>query len=373
MANMIDLERLWQPIAPADPTGPNLRLLAGDLTLQQIAALCQEVDPLADPDGMGRRADWPEVVRRCEVALSERSKDLELAARLSLALVRTEGLAGLRAGLQVLRELTMRFWDRLHPGAPEEGDEQVQHGIRARWLSWVGSSGEFLRAVKQMPLVGAIGGPAYGWHDFQESRRVEQAAMKSDRSDYNELIAAGLISGQQWQDAVAATPTDRLASTLQGLTDCLEELAALRAVCAERFIEDAPWLEPLEQLLGECRDHLRAPSGAAAVAGGAGAAGAATGPAPAVVTIIAPAVAGATAGLGAAVGQLQTREQAYRALRDIAAFLRRLEPHSPVPLLIDRAVKWGDLGFDALFQDVVQSDEARRQVQELLGLRRDDE
>jgi type VI secretion system protein ImpA len=53
----------------------------------------------------------------------------------------------------------------------------------------------------------------------------------------------------------------------------------------------------------------------------------------------------------------------------VADFLRRTEPHSPVSALLERAVRWGNMSFEDLFRDVVQSHDARGEVGKILGLR----
>jgi type VI secretion system protein ImpA len=83
--------------------------------------------------------------------------------------------------------------------------------------------------------------------------------------------------------------------------------------------------------------------------------------------------AGGAASAGATGGPITTRDQAYRQLREVAEFLRRTEPHSPVAPLLDRAVKWGSMSFESLVQDVVKSEDARQQIGELLGLRPTDQ
>src|SRR5262249_32213111 len=73
------------------------------------------------------------------------------------------------------------------------------------------------------------------------------------------------------------------------------------------------------------------------------------------------------AGRGAAEA-LGGREAAYRRLREVAAYLKKIEPHSPVPFLIERAIQWGEMPFDRLFKDVVKNPDVQRHVWETLGI-----
>jgi type VI secretion system protein ImpA len=361
---MIDIEGLLKPISPDHPAGPDLRLAAGDLTFRRLAEYRRESDAAVDAGGEARAADWKSVVQESAKALRERSKDLELAATLTQGLVGTDGFAGLAAGLRLVRGLIDRYWETLHPGY-DEGE--IVLPIRARPLAWLGTSRDFLTAVKRVPLAGAPGAPARSWLDYEQSRRVDEAGTRSDQQAFRELLEAGLVTGEQWQAALVATPPAQLGATVAALRAGLAELEALVAACAGKFGDDAPAMIELRNLLGDCLGRLEnVMGGETAVAARDGA-----GPPAQGVAGAAPASgAGNPAGAG---GPITSREQAYRQLREVAEFLRRVEPHSPVALLIDRAVKWGGMPFPALLQDVVKSQEARAQIIELLGLAQEDQ
>src|SRR5438128_2669895 len=49
-----------------------------------------------------------------------------------------------------------------------------------------------------------------------------------------------------------------------------------------------------------------------------------------------------------------SREQAYRQLAQAAAVLRQLEPHSPIPYLIQRAVELGAMPFPQLMRALIR-------------------
>jgi type VI secretion system protein ImpA len=68
-------------------------------------------------------------------------------------------------------------------------------------------------------------------------------------------------------------------------------------------------------------------------------------------------------------GPIQSREEAFRRLAEVAAFLRQTEPQSPVSYLIERAVVWGRMPFDQLLGELIKDTSVRGQVGELLGLK----
>jgi type VI secretion system ImpA family protein len=63
---------------------------------------------------------------------------------------------------------------------------------------------------------------------------------------------------------------------------------------------------------------------------------------------------------------IRTREQAYETLAQIANFLARLEPHSPVPYLLHRAIAWGGMSLKELLPELVQDQAALKDVGHLL-------
>ncbi|MFN8179164.1 MAG: type VI secretion system protein TssA [bacterium] len=348
---MIDRERLLAPLPGDHPTGPDLRAIAGDGSLREIEDFRREEDPALDPDGRGKEADWPAVARVCQKVLGEKSKDLQVAAHLTEALARTQGFAGVLDGFAVVRGLLDRYWADLHPGV-DEG--QVIPALRARWISWLGSSRDFLAAVKSIPLTSGPGVPARSWRNYEDAQRVDSAAMQTDKKAYEEMIKSGLIPVSEWKAAVAATPTERLRAVVDAIAACEEEVRLLTAFCDERFVEDAPNLVELSNLLGECRDHLGARlQGTAEVEASEGPADAA---------------AGAPGGGSRGSGPIASRDDAFRRLREAADFLRRTEPHSPVPYLVDRAVSWGEMPFRDVLRDVLKDEKAFKNILETLGM-----
>ena len=67
-----------------------------------------------------------------------------------------------------------------------------------------------------------------------------------------------------------------------------------------------------------------------------------------------------------------TLAQLYAQLTQIAEMLHRMEPHSPVPYLIDRAVAWGEMSFADLIGMFASSGLELGGVMHLLGLATDD-
>ncbi len=51
-------------------------------------------------------------------------------------------------------------------------------------------------------------------------------------------------------------------------------------------------------------------------------------------------------------GQIQNRDHAFHELRKLADYFKQTEPHSPVPFLLERAIRWGYLSLPELLQEM---------------------
>lgn len=341
-----------------------MRYAVGDATLRRITELRTPAAPEPGSSEAPRPVDWAGVTRESAAVLAERSKDLQVAAYLTEALGRSEGFTGLAAGLRLVRELLDRFWEQVHPGRLLDGG--LDPAIRAKWLSWLGSSAAFLRSIKEIPIARSGGGRAPSWFDYEESRRVDQAQLAGGEK-LAELRGAGKINGKEWRETLAATHTQEREQTLAGLKECRGELDSLVATSDRLLGGDSPSFGKLRDLLEECHEYL---AGAWKSSAGDGAERTALAGA---MSSEGPMASGRHEVTGPASGPITTRAEAYERIREVADFLRRTEPHSPVPPLLERVARWEHKFFDDVFRDVVKNEEIQRQVWEVLGLERRDE
>lgn len=71
-------------------------------------------------------------------------------------------------------------------------------------------------------------------------------------------------------------------------------------------------------------------------------------------------------------GPITNRKVAFERLREVADYLKRTEPHSPVAYLVQRAIKWGDMSLESVLAELVKNNDVRRQVYETLGVKSED-
>src|SRR5713226_5325872 len=106
-------DELLNPIAGANPGGIELRY---DPLFDKIKEARREDDDVPQGEWTTARktADWPLVIKLAKDALANKSKDLQIGAWLTEALVRREGFSGLRDGLDLLTGLVDQHWNHLY-------------------------------------------------------------------------------------------------------------------------------------------------------------------------------------------------------------------------------------------------------------------
>src|SRR5215207_268500 len=155
---MLELGTLLAAIPGTKMAGANLRY---EPLYDQIKDARREDDDLPQGEWQSARkmADWPLVVRLASDALTKRSKDLQLAAWLTEALLHRDGIGGLRDGLAVVHQLLEQFWDDVYPEI-DDGDVEM----RAAPVEWIGVKLD--AAVRQAPLTEG----RYSLIDYRTSR-----------------------------------------------------------------------------------------------------------------------------------------------------------------------------------------------------------
>lgn len=359
----IDIEALLAPIPGDNPAGQNL----------QYAGLHDEIREARREDedleqGEWKRdlkaADWPRVIIQATEALTTRTKDLQVAAWLAEALVKTSGFAGLRDGLRVMRELLEQFWEHLYPEI-DEGDMEA----RANAIAWMDRPLVLPKAVRDVPITRSITGASYSFLQLEQSREFDIPERLDDLDSeklerVNELKhragEEGKITGEQWRTAKAATRRKFYEEIYPLLNQCWEEFEGLDRVMDERFGRQTPGLGALKKALDDIRSVIEKvlkekriiepdPVDASPVEGE-------------------PQNTAADAAPASTSGPIHTRQEALRRLAEVAGFFRRTEPHSPVSYLVQRAINWGQMPLETWLQDVIKNDGVLDNLRETLGL-----
>ncbi len=330
---------LLNPIEGPNPSGANLRY---DPVYDKIKeARREEAQP---PPGMTEQdrkvSDNNQVIKLTTDLLTTKTKDLQLAAWMSEAMLKQRGFGGLKDGLALCCGLIDKFWDTLYPEI-EDGDAES----RGAPLGFIGVKLDI--PVKLVPVVEKA---KYGALDYQQSREVGyEDQVKGDEAKKKRaaLIKEGKLAPELFDRAFEETPKKFYAQAEKDLDGCLENLTRLNKTCDEKFGADGPAFGPLQKAL-EASRHLihgflqkkreKEPDPVEEVPVAAAAPGAegevAMGGAP-VRTGVLISVEGSS--------EPADRVDAIKKIAEAAAFLRRREPQSPASYLMLRGLRWGEL------------------------------
>ena len=72
-----------------------------------------------------------------------------------------------------------------------------------------------------------------------------------------------------------------------------------------------------------------------------------------------------------AIGEVRSRDEAFRALVKIADYFRKTEPHSPISYALEQAVRWGDMELPDLMKELIVDDTTRQQFFSLTGIKQE--
>lgn len=97
------------PISPDKPAGEDAHYEP------EFEELQQEIDKLSIASASGEGTDWKKVASLSVTILSEKSKDLLVAAYLATALTRLHGFEGFGAAVAMLDDLVNNFWETMYP------------------------------------------------------------------------------------------------------------------------------------------------------------------------------------------------------------------------------------------------------------------
>lgn len=250
----MDLEAVLAPIPGDNPAGADLRYSSVYVDIKEARRADDLLNRGEWQTSVIKRSDWDKVITISVEALSRKTKDLQIAAWLTEALIKTEGFGGLSSGLKVINEYLTAFWNDLYPVIEEEDLE-----FRAAPLEFLND--KLWTAIKDIPLTDSSVTPGYSWLKWQESRQVgAESSVLNQRGDVDEekkqrrqeLIDEGKITTEDFDAAVSASSKDFYKSLANDLRTCREEFLNLDRIVDEKFGREAPRLAELGKSMEEC-------------------------------------------------------------------------------------------------------------------------
>ena len=371
MPEAFELESLLAPISEETPSGESLRY---EGTYDRIQVGRREDDPEL-PQGVWqtklRKADWESVRDVSVEVLLSRTKDLQIAVWLLEAWLHLHGFTGVLMGLRLVTQFCERFWDDLHPQI-EDGDLEY----RIAPIEWLNEkvSLKLKRIFITQPQKGRV--PPYTWGDRERAFQTERFSVQRPAAEhYDDPSAAhepveARVNLADLHESIILTPAsfyhdlgahlNETIAALQYLEELLESRCGPEAPRLHQFREEITKMQHFvqgvlpEQADGDVADDRVADDRAE----------------PGLQEEDQPEDSG-SGGRTISADQLviRGRTDAYRLLAQIAEYLHQIEPHSPTPYLIRRAVSWGHMTLVELLRELVHDYQNLESIHDLLGIR----
>ena len=302
-----------------------------------------------------KQADWEQVVQLANAGITEQSKDLMLVAWLGEGLAHKYHFRGIRFALAVAQAMLEDFWDNLYPSL-EDGTEE-----RSARLGWLNTT--LAEVVRTLPITQ---GQGYSLFKYDESRQVENLARQNS-SAMNQALEEGKVNAELFQRSVVLTDTEHLHQKYAQMSECLVACQQLQSTIDSLFERDIPSFLALndvltharqlvERLLKERGVELSVPVSQ-----------------PLEGTHTEPAAEQAVARSDGPSSDSPmrtvplTRDEAFALLQGVAQFFKQTEPHSPVPYLVERAIKWGNMPLEGWLSDVIKDSSVVDGIRDVLG------
>jgi len=340
-----NLDSLLEPVSAEAPCGADLEYDPAFLELERLSESKPE-QQMGSTIVPAQEPDWKEVANRA-LPLFGKTKDLRIALKVTRALMHTEGLAGFASGLTLVRGIVENFWDGFYPKLdPEDGNDPT---FRVNILMGLCDGPMFIDRLRLVPLVSARSFGRFSLRDMAiASGEIPPAAGA-------EPPATSSIDG-----AFNECPVPELQTTADVLHAAQESLKAIEGFVADKvgassgtnFLNLANLLRSAEKILAT--QLARRGVGVEAAAGHVSSVEGGSAPAP-----------GATRTGPSLTGEINSRDDVIRVLDKICAYYERVEPSSPIPILLQRSKRLVSASFLDIVRDLAP--DALAQVENFRG------
>lgn len=343
-AQATPLESLLRPLPGDDPSGRSLQY---DRVYDQIKEARRADDSTAPRDIWSKdlkAADWEEVQELCQRVLTEESKDLQVCAWLLEAWLHLDGLRGVCRGTELMLQMAEGYWETVHPSLAD-GPE-----FRAAPFVWVNE--KLPAALDTIRIVSPDDDLVRSatWAQWKRALWLDKIRARRPRDPEIMAEVENSVTIDEFKRLSARTPEGFFREHLAALDDATGTIRTLESFLDDRMGEHSPSLVRFREVLDEIRTWMNVmvrdgsfTPDPEANADMADESSVETAPDPE------PAPPSAPAG-----GPITSRAEAYRQLLAAANYLKQVEPHSPTPYLVRKAVSWGDKSLDDLLREFVR-------------------
>lgn len=345
------IEDLLQPISTEHPSGESLKSNGVYSAIKQARRADDPNLPMGEWQHDLKIADWDKVEEIALSALSDKTKDLQIAIWLLEAQINKHGFAGIAPAMTLISALSEKFWQNIHP---QIVDGDIEY--RTNLVAWVNE--KLQPSLRQIPITDTRNDTQYSWANWELALQIEQQY----RGDVSELT--DFIPSQTIVQSIAATHIEFYQTLYQDISAGVMAIEHYSTLLETYCAEKAPTLMGLRTLLLEIRDTIASHvkhRGLFAVTSEENV------PTNNESNIVSSPNSSDNHN-NQPPGEIKNREQAYQQLANAADYLMQDDPHSPVPYMVYKAIDWGTLNTAELYQELFVKYQGQLNIFEILGL-----
>jgi type VI secretion system protein ImpA len=318
------------------------------------------------PQGVWKRplkkSDWPLVESTAIEALSEHTKDLQIAVWLMEAWFKRYSVAGYIAGLKFVAAFSEKFWDNMYPQI-EENDREY----RLSPIVWMND--KMAEHFKYVAITSPFDKttPSLSYNDWEMANHYD-VTLKKARGRTAEIPPSVQLTLDQMDSSFKKTHVSFYQTLSEDLKSAFEASTAFEKFVYEKCPEAPSCLNKVretiqeilhfsEKIIKEGKALQEAPT---EINEGQPSSGETSEKDPPTSSYPDPQFS--------EKGQIQSREQAYDLLAKAAEYLVRTEPHSPTPYVVARALSWEKKNFIEILKDATTNQQELERVAEVLGV-----
>ncbi|EIQ0266893.1 type VI secretion system protein TssA [Escherichia coli] len=348
----INIEVLLQPIDSKSPVGENIEY---ELVYNEIRQ-ARESDPeylsggewsITEP----RSADWKKVRNLCEQVLRYQSKDFQISCWYVESLTYIYGPEGLAVGCDYLSEFISRFWENCWPS--------IDEGPEMRYSKLIKLDKDIVRCLNEYPILKRKDINLSYWYKVRSFEH--NLIINPERRD--EIIASeGDYSIKTFEKLTSNISPSDISAKLHHLVDIPHKLDELESCY---FFNSKDIIHGVFNKTRECISDLTVFLNKLA---------------PAMMRAnksqldsevlieesVAPYISNLSVGDNETLKKNMSRELALKQMKEIADFFRETEPSSPVPYLIERAVRWANMSVTDWLNELLPDKEVIHKINEVL-------
>ncbi len=333
------IDQILKPINVDYPCGSWSRYTKEFMTLRQDREEDNPDLPMGDWERPLIKADWNKITEKCIGFLQNNSKDLLVVVWLCEALVRTHQINGLRIGLLILNKLISEYWEIIWPIIDEDDAEArvapfvwLNTALVTRMNQSIVLLQPTISRTECIHLIDWEKAIKDNLNDGITREKIRGSTNKEDidwlldikNCSEKSLIIVKEISTKLDQFLKAQSPS------LNILKKTIESIYNFSTSIIKSLENEKKLLSKPEQNTNiKNNENIQ----------------------------VKDEVMSHTMNLVnknfkyELESNIKTRDEAYNALQNIADFLQKIEPHSPTPYLINRAIKWKDMNLEELTKD----------------------